>query len=221
MADGAPGGRDGSPVLVGRAEELHRLTEALRSAPAVVLIEGEAGIGKTRLIREALRRPRDGAVPQRGARAGGVPRAASGWCSPGPARRCANPSRTGRSSTCCARWRVRCRSASTPSAVRCGRTSPSSPTGCLPHRSRSPTRPRTRTGCSARSANSSARSGGSPSSWRTCTGPTTAPATSYASSSTRHRPGWSPYSATAARNSPAPGCRWAAPTAIRPVSPRW
>ncbi|GJF33792.1 LuxR family transcriptional regulator [Kitasatospora sp. NE20-6] len=71
MADGAPGGRDGSPVLVGRAEELHRLTEALRSAPAVVLIEGEAGIGKTRLIREALRRLRDGSVRQRGARAGG------------------------------------------------------------------------------------------------------------------------------------------------------
>jgi predicted ATPase len=44
--------------LRGRAAEIAVLTEALDRAasgqPAVVLIEGEAGIGKTRLLAEAL-----------------------------------------------------------------------------------------------------------------------------------------------------------------------
>lgn len=40
--------------MVGRARELRLLTDALAHPPALVLIEGEAGIGKTRLLREAL-----------------------------------------------------------------------------------------------------------------------------------------------------------------------
>src|SRR4051812_43642760 len=51
------------PVLVGREEELAALTAALDSAvagePAVVLIGGEAGVGKTRLVAEAAERARD------------------------------------------------------------------------------------------------------------------------------------------------------------------
>ncbi|WP_340558563.1 ATP-binding protein [Streptomyces sp. GSL17-111] len=43
-----------TPVLVGRTGELHALLDALTHPPAVVLVEGEAGIGKTRLVREAL-----------------------------------------------------------------------------------------------------------------------------------------------------------------------
>ncbi|UQA91585.1 helix-turn-helix transcriptional regulator [Streptomyces halobius] len=46
-----------SPVLVGRTGELHSLAEAVTHPPSVALVEGEAGIGKTRLIREALRHP--------------------------------------------------------------------------------------------------------------------------------------------------------------------
>ncbi|WP_433147358.1 helix-turn-helix transcriptional regulator [Actinomadura nitritigenes] len=41
-----------SPVLVGRAAELGLLEDALASAPGAVLVGGEAGLGKTRLIRE-------------------------------------------------------------------------------------------------------------------------------------------------------------------------
>jgi DNA-binding CsgD family transcriptional regulator/tetratricopeptide (TPR) repeat protein len=43
-----------SPRFVGRDGELRRVTDALRRSPAVVLVEGEAGIGKSRLVREAL-----------------------------------------------------------------------------------------------------------------------------------------------------------------------
>ncbi|MFE0461548.1 ATP-binding protein, partial [Kitasatospora sp. NPDC058965] len=51
MADGAaPGGRF---RMVGRRRELDQLLAAVREVPAVVLVEGEAGIGKSRLIREA------------------------------------------------------------------------------------------------------------------------------------------------------------------------
>src|SRR3954453_318081 len=52
-----------SPVLVGRDAELAALTAALDSAiagaPAVVLLGGEAGVGKTRLVGEAAERARD------------------------------------------------------------------------------------------------------------------------------------------------------------------
>jgi DNA-binding CsgD family transcriptional regulator len=52
------GGRVASPTLVGRVEEL-RLLEAARGraadgAPAVVLVGGEAGVGKTRLVAELI-----------------------------------------------------------------------------------------------------------------------------------------------------------------------
>jgi DNA-binding CsgD family transcriptional regulator/tetratricopeptide (TPR) repeat protein len=59
------GGRAHSPTFVGRIEELHALEAALERAadaePAVVLVGGEAGIGKTRLIAElTARRAHDG-----------------------------------------------------------------------------------------------------------------------------------------------------------------
>jgi DNA-binding CsgD family transcriptional regulator/tetratricopeptide (TPR) repeat protein len=50
------GGRGSSPVFVGRVEELERLEAACvatgNGSPAVVLLGGEAGVGKTRLITE-------------------------------------------------------------------------------------------------------------------------------------------------------------------------
>ncbi|MFJ9248544.1 helix-turn-helix transcriptional regulator [Streptomyces sp. NPDC101776] len=45
------------PRFVGRAVELHGLRGALARPPAVVLVEGEAGIGKSRLVQEALDEP--------------------------------------------------------------------------------------------------------------------------------------------------------------------
>jgi len=51
--------RVSSPVLVGRSEELTWLSAALAEArigqPAVALIAGEAGVGKTRLVEELIR----------------------------------------------------------------------------------------------------------------------------------------------------------------------
>ena len=60
------GGRVASPTLVGRVEELQILEVARRRAadgePAVVLVGGEAGVGKTRLVAElAARCAADGA----------------------------------------------------------------------------------------------------------------------------------------------------------------
>jgi predicted ATPase len=49
-----------SPALIGRAEELHRLEEILDRAeqgrPQVVLVAGDAGVGKTRLLAEFANR---------------------------------------------------------------------------------------------------------------------------------------------------------------------
>jgi DNA-binding CsgD family transcriptional regulator len=57
--DGGMVRRVASPELVGRGIELHALADALAAArdgqPSLVLIAGEAGIGKTRLVREAER----------------------------------------------------------------------------------------------------------------------------------------------------------------------
>ncbi|HEY1914417.1 MAG TPA: AAA family ATPase [Streptosporangiaceae bacterium] len=46
-----------APDLVGRERELTALVAAVGGGPSVVLIEGEAGIGKTRLVREFLSSP--------------------------------------------------------------------------------------------------------------------------------------------------------------------
>lgn len=45
-----------APRFVGRQDELDALTAALAAPPSVVFVEGEAGIGKTRLVHEALGR---------------------------------------------------------------------------------------------------------------------------------------------------------------------
>jgi hypothetical protein len=45
-------GRVVSPLLVGRAAEMARLVDTVRRAPAVVVVSGEAGIGKSRLVAE-------------------------------------------------------------------------------------------------------------------------------------------------------------------------
>lgn len=45
-------GQASSPVFVGRRDELARLLDVASRAPALVLVEGEPGVGKTRLIQE-------------------------------------------------------------------------------------------------------------------------------------------------------------------------
>lgn len=46
-----------APVLVGRVRELALLAAAVSAPPAVVCVEGEAGVGKTRLVGELIDRP--------------------------------------------------------------------------------------------------------------------------------------------------------------------
>src|SRR4051794_16866928 len=58
-------GRPGmSPLMVGREAEIARLARLVDSAhsTAVALVGGEAGVGKTRLVRELLRLVPDDAV---------------------------------------------------------------------------------------------------------------------------------------------------------------
>ena len=43
-----------SPDFVGRDQEMTALADALAGGPAVVVVEGEAGVGKSRLVREFL-----------------------------------------------------------------------------------------------------------------------------------------------------------------------
>lgn len=50
------GQRVSSPTLVGRDAELQSLVEAVTSPPAVAVVEGEAGIGKSRLVAELAAR---------------------------------------------------------------------------------------------------------------------------------------------------------------------
>jgi hypothetical protein len=44
-------------VLVGQQHELELLIDAALAPPAVVVVEGEAGVGKTRLVEALLHRP--------------------------------------------------------------------------------------------------------------------------------------------------------------------
>ncbi|RCW40814.1 regulatory LuxR family protein [Halopolyspora algeriensis] len=46
-----------SRTLIGRDAELHTMTELVTAPPAVLLLEGEAGVGKSRLVRELLAQP--------------------------------------------------------------------------------------------------------------------------------------------------------------------
>lgn len=57
MPEGATARIRALPALVGRDEELRRLVEAVTSPPGVVVLEGEAGIGKTRLVAEMAGHP--------------------------------------------------------------------------------------------------------------------------------------------------------------------
>ncbi|GAA0646304.1 LuxR family transcriptional regulator [Kutzneria viridogrisea] len=54
---GASSLRNTPPPLIGRQDELSALLDVLACPPAVVLVEGEAGIGKTRLVSELLAHP--------------------------------------------------------------------------------------------------------------------------------------------------------------------
>src|SRR5687767_6288559 len=62
-------GRPGlSPVMVGRAAEIERLVHLVESGPppAIALLGGEAGVGKTRLVRELIARLPQGTVVRAG-----------------------------------------------------------------------------------------------------------------------------------------------------------
>ncbi|MEV4628028.1 AAA family ATPase [Micromonospora sp. NPDC049523] len=57
VADPAPRARlsaQVSRILVGRTDELTTLRTAISAPPSIVLVEGEAGVGKSRLVEEAL-----------------------------------------------------------------------------------------------------------------------------------------------------------------------
>lgn len=56
MVSCGPVGRITSPVLVGRDGELAGLVRLVTQPPALALVEGEAGVGKTRLLRELASR---------------------------------------------------------------------------------------------------------------------------------------------------------------------
>ncbi|GLW59063.1 LuxR family transcriptional regulator [Kitasatospora phosalacinea] len=61
MGPAVTGRAGGVPGFVGRRREVAWLVEALRSAPAVVLVEGDAGVGKSALVGRALA---ESGVPQ-------------------------------------------------------------------------------------------------------------------------------------------------------------
>lgn len=46
-----------SPIFIGREPELHSLIELATRPPGVAVVEGEAGVGKTRLVRELIDHP--------------------------------------------------------------------------------------------------------------------------------------------------------------------
>ena len=60
-------GSRSSPIIVGRDEELSRIERALDAAatgqPTLVVVRGEAGIGKSRLVLEAIERARAAGAP--------------------------------------------------------------------------------------------------------------------------------------------------------------
>lgn len=76
---GAVGRRLVSPALVGRGQELAQLVSTAARPPAVAVIEGEAGIGKTRLVSE-LRARLDGSGNGGAKGTGGPGLLATGWC---------------------------------------------------------------------------------------------------------------------------------------------
>ncbi|MFF1870294.1 ATP-binding protein [Kitasatospora herbaricolor] len=71
QVDGFDLGPGGGFAFVGRSEELRLLVEALRTGPAVVLVEGGAGGGKSRLVAEALAETAGDGLP-----------VLRGWCHP-------------------------------------------------------------------------------------------------------------------------------------------